>query len=145
MNGLNLLEQDHKNVTKLFSQIREEGSDQRKKLFDMINAELTLHTHIEETVFYPAMKEHAELKEMVEEAQDEHEAVKVLLKKMEGLDPESDEFNSGLTDLIQDVQHHIGEEEGEMFPQARELCDEAALEKLGKDLETAKGKQQRES
>lgn len=142
MNALDLLEQDHKTVKQLFSQIRE-NSEERKQLFDKINAELTLHSHIEETVFYPAMQKQNGLKEMVEEALDEHQAVKELLKEMEGLDCDGSEFDAALDELIQDVENHVSEEEDEMFPQVRELCDQAALEKLGKDLEAAKGKEQR--
>ncbi len=146
MDALNLLMQDHKNVKELFAQIKGQKDDeQRKKIFDKINSELTVHAHIEETLFYPEVQRFDQLKEMVEEALQEHHDVKELLKEMEELDLSGEEGDSALNDLIVNVEHHVGEEEGEMFPKVRELCDKSALEKLGQQLESAKGQRHRQA
>jgi hemerythrin superfamily protein len=145
MDALELLKEDHQKVKQLFNEAEEAEGDskKRKQLFDQIDTELEIHTYIEETVFYPAMEQHDELKEMVAEAREEHEEVKTLLEEMESLAADDEAFDSKLQLLIENVEHHAEEEEEEMFPKAREILDERALEQLGKELEAAKGKQHR--
>ena len=146
MDALELLKQDHQTVKSLFDQIDDaEDAKQRKRLFDRINTELNIHAHIEETVFYPEMQKIDELKEMVEEALEEHQEVKTLLEEMEGLDSENEQFSASLEELIENVEHHVAEEEDEMFPKVREQCDQAMLDRLGDQLESAKGKQHRQA
>lgn len=146
MDALELLKQDHQAVKSLFDQIDDaEDAKQRKKLFDQIDTELNIHAHIEETVFYPEMQKIDELKEMVEEALEEHQEVKTLLEEMEGLDPENEQFSASLEELMENVEHHVAEEENEMFPKVREQCDQATLDRLGEQLESAKGKQHRQA
>jgi hemerythrin superfamily protein len=144
MDALELLKQDHQAVKDLFDQIDDaEDAKQRKRLFDQIDTQLNIHAHIEETVFYPEMQKIDELKDMVEEALEEHQEVKTLLEEIEGLDPDGDQFSASLEELMENVEHHVAEEEDEMFPKVRERCDQATLDRLGDQLESAKGKQQR--
>jgi hemerythrin superfamily protein len=146
MDALELLKQDHQAVKSLFDQIDDtENAKQRKKLFDQIDTELNIHAHIEETVFYPEMQKIDELKEMVEEALEEHQEVKTLLEQIEGLDPENEQFSASLEELMENVEHHVAEEEDEMFPKVREQCDQAMLDRLGDQLESAKGKQHKQA
>ena len=146
MNALELLKQDHQKVKELFQQANAAGdSNERKQLFDQIETELETHAHIEETVFYPAVEKHEELKDMVAEAREEHEEVKALLEEMEDLQPDSDELDSQLQELQETVEHHVEEEEGEMFPKVRELFQQEELVRLGSQLESAKGKQHRQA
>jgi len=146
MDALQLLRQDHQAVKDLFEQVDgAEDGKQRKRIFDQIDTQLNIHAHIEETVFYPEMRKIEELKEMVEEALQEHQEVKTLLEEIEGLDPEGEEFSASLEELIENVEHHVAEEEDEMFPKVREQCDQAVLDRLGDQLESAKGKQQRQA
>ena len=142
MNALDLLTEDHQKVKQLFEQAQQIRDNQQKiELFDRIDTELALHAEIEETIFYPALEEHNELKEMVREARQEHEEVEQLLLEIEDLATEETDFTSELTELEKTVEHHVAEEEGEMFPKVREIFDNEALERLGKNLESAKGKQ----
>jgi hemerythrin superfamily protein len=144
MDALELLKQDHQAVKDLFDQIDDaEDGKQRKKLFDQIDTQLNIHAHIEETVFYPEMQKIDELKDMVEEALEEHQEVKTLLEEIEGLDPEGEQFSASVEELMENVEHHVAEEEDEMFPKVRERCDQATLDRLGDQLESAKGKQHR--
>jgi hemerythrin superfamily protein len=140
MNALEVLKQDHQKVKGLFKEAT--GSldqNKRKELFDKIDTELEIHAHIEETVFYPALETHEELKDMVAEALEEHQEVKIMLEELEELGSESHDFGSKLQELIESVEHHVEEEEGEMFPKVREVFDESQLEQLGQELESAKG------
>lgn len=140
MDALELLEQDHAKVMDLFDEAQSAEEGAQKEVFDEIKTELETHAYIEESVFYPAMQKYAELKEMVGESLKEHAQVKTLLKEMENL-PSGEEFEAKLEELIENVEHHAEEEEeGKMFPKIRELVSSEELEKLGRQLESAKGK-----
>ena len=140
MNALELLKEDHQKVKKLFTQA-EQDQKQQKSLFNQIKQELETHTFIEETVFYPAMEKHEELKDMVLESIEEHRQVKTLLKEMENLASDSEKFEPKLKVLRENVEHHAEEEEeGKMFPKVRGILDEGALAKLGEQLQAAKSK-----
>ena len=141
MNALELLKQDHEEVKELFKQA--EGTDDSKEqrnIFKQIKRALEAHARIEEGIFYPAMEKHAQLKDLVLESYEEHKQIKILLKEMDDLVTDSEEFEPKLKVLQETVEHHAEEEEeGKMFPQVRELVDDAALEELGRKLEAAKG------
>jgi hemerythrin superfamily protein len=142
MDALELLKQDHQKVKELFEQAEamEEGKEQ-KQIFGQIKKELETHARIEETVFYPAMEKYKELKDMVLEAIEEHKQVKTLLREMDELVSDSKKFEPKLKVLMENVEHHAEEEEErKMFPKVRELVDQTALDKLGQELEAAKGK-----
>ena len=146
MNALEVLKEDHQKVKKLFQDMKQTTDrTKRKDLFDKIDTELEIHTHIEETVFYPAIEDHEELKDMVAEALEEHQEATTLLEELEELGAESHDFGSKLQELIEAVEHHVEEEEGEMFSKVREVFDEDELEQLGQELESAKGTQHREA
>jgi hemerythrin superfamily protein len=142
MDALELLKRDHQKVKELFEQAEEcEAGIEAKQIFRQIKMELETHARIEEAVFYPAMEKHAQLKGMVLEAREEHQKVKSLLKEMENLVDDSEEFGSKLSVLMENVEHHAEEEEeGKMFPKVREIVDRATLDKLAQELEAAKGK-----
>ena len=89
MNALEILKQDHQKVKELFQEARRGEQNKRKDIFDKIDTELEIHAHIEETVFYPALEEHEELKDMVAEALEEHQEVKTLLEEIEELGPKA--------------------------------------------------------
>jgi hemerythrin superfamily protein len=146
MNALELLKQDHQKVNQLFQEATHASNQNKlKDLFDKIDTELEIHAHIEETVFYPALEQHEELKDMVAEALEEHQEVKTLLEEIEELGAGSHDFGGKLQELVESVEHHVAEEEGEMFPKVREVFDETELEQLGKQLYSAKGIPQREA
>src|SRR4029434_3947262 len=128
MNALEILKQDHQKVKGLFQEVSKGGDqNKRKQLFDKIDTELEIHAHIEETVFYPALETHEELQDMVAEALEEHQEVKVMLEELEELGSASHDFGSKLQELIESVEHHV-EEEREMFPKVRELFADGQLE-----------------
>jgi hemerythrin superfamily protein len=139
MDALELLEQDHAKVKKLFEQAEDAEQKEQRAIFTQIKTELEIHTHIEETVFYPAMQRYNELKDMVAESLEEHNKVKMLLKEMDGMSGGED-FEDKLEELIDNVEHHAeDEEESKMFPKVRELVSATELDKLGAQLQAAKG------
>src|SRR6266478_7531138 len=127
MNALEILKQDHQKVKELFQEARRGEQNKRKDIFDKIDTELEIHAHIEETVFYPALEEHEELKDMVAEALEEHQEVKTLLEEIEELGPESHDFGARLQELMENVEHHVEEEEGEMFAKVRKFSMRESL------------------
>jgi hemerythrin superfamily protein len=138
MDALELLKQDHATVKRLFEEAESAGQERQKAVFNRIKTELEIHAEIEESVFYPAMQRYNELKDMVAEALEEHNKVKKLLKEMDGLSVT--DFGGKLEELMESVEHHAEEEEeGKMFPKVRELVSATELEKLGNELQTAKG------
>src|SRR5438309_11854164 len=145
MNALEILKQDHQKVKELFHEAIRGEQNKRKDLFDKLDTALEIHAYIEETVFYPAIEQHEELKDMVAEALEEHQEVKMLLEEIEELGSESHDCGARLQELMESVEHHVAEEEGEMFAKVREVFDERELEELGNQLNSAKGIQHREA
>lgn len=146
MHALELLKKDHEKVSELFAQAEEAEGKKKQQLFEQIKTELETHTHIEETVFYPKLEQQEELKDIVLEAYEEHKQVKNLLREIAALSGGSEKFDAKLKVMKENVEHHVEEEEEEMFPQVEDLFDESELEQLGKKMEAAKmeySKQQR--
>jgi len=141
MDALELLKADHKKVKDLFEQAEELEGGKQKVIFDQIDKELQTHAYIEETIFYPAVEKYQELKDMVRESLKEHQEVKQLLKEIEGLQPDDEEFEEKLEELMENVEHHAEEEEeGKMFPKLKQIMKAAELEQLGRELQAAKQK-----
>lgn len=140
MDALELLKEDHQKVKELFEEA--EGTEDQKeknRIFSEIQTELETHARIEETVFYPAMQQHEELKDMVLESIEEHRQIKTLLKEIDNLKSDSEKFEPKLKVLMENVEHHAEEEEeGKMFPKVQEICSAEDLEQLGQELEAAK-------
>jgi len=139
MNGLELLKQDHRKVEQLFAQVEAtDDGQQHEKLFQQIKTELETHTYIEETVLYPALKKHEELKALTLEAEEEHKQVKTLLRETEQLSGSSDRFGAKLKVMQENIEHHVKEEETEMFPKVEEIYSHTELDQLGVALAAAK-------
>ena len=99
---------------------------------------LTVHTHLEEQIFYPALANFDETSEIVERSYEEHQEVNELLSDLTGLSPTAEEWIELIGELRENLEHHIEEEEGELFPQAEELLGEERLEELGRQMEEIK-------
>jgi hemerythrin superfamily protein len=135
MNIIELLKEDHRKVEDLFAKVEEtESEKQHLQLFEKIKTELETHTQIEETLFYPALEEHEDLKDMVLEAFEEHKQVKTLLREISALAEGSEKLDAKLKVMGENVEHHVGEEEDEMFPKVEELIEEQELERLGEEM-----------
>jgi hemerythrin superfamily protein len=144
MDALTLLKNDHTKVKGLFKEVEALGdraTTGRERLFEEIDRELRLHSEVEEKIFYPAFKRHAEdseEREEVLEAYEEHHIVANLIGELEALDPKNEQYKAKLNVLIELVKHHADEEESTMFKMAREIFDKAELEQLGERIARAK-------
>lgn len=137
MNAIDLLKKQHKEVKALFKKIEKtEDGRQRRQLLDQIVTALEGHTTIEEEMFYPAVRE-LEIKkarEMVNEAYEEHNVVKLVLKELPEVDPEDERFEAKMAVLSELVEHHADEEEKEMFKTAKRIGEDE-LEELGERMQ----------
>jgi hemerythrin superfamily protein len=131
--ALELLKADHDKVKGLFSRVRSNEDGNNKNIFDTIKQELDLHTHVEEQIFYPNILENGdeELKKLVREGLEEHAQVKTLLSEMAPMSGDDAEFKAKLQVLMENVEHHVEEEEGDMFPLVEDQIDEPMLVRLG--------------
>jgi hemerythrin superfamily protein len=132
MKATALLKRQHREVEKLFSTaLKSENAKTRRQTMTEIVRALEHHTEIEEKIFYPAVREIGTKKteEMIGEAYEEHHVVKLVLAELPDLDPTGENFEAKITVLKELVQHHVEEEEEEMFPLAdRRLGDERSSE-----------------
>ena len=141
MNAFELLKEDHEKVSQIFKKLEpttEQAVKIRSELFAKLKNELEIHTRIEEEIFYPVLKEAAETREITLEAYEEHKVVKELLEEMSALPQNSEQWTAKLTVLKESVEHHVEEEEGEMFKQAREVLSKEQAEVLGMRMENEK-------
>lgn len=128
-----LLKNDHKAVKQLFKKLK--GHD-TSVVPDMC-WELTVHTEIEERVFYPAIRECIEMLD-VNEAYEEHLVAKRLIADLEQMSPEDETYEAKAVVLMEMVEHHIEEEETEMFPDVREAFGRTRLQEIGAELQRMK-------
>jgi len=148
MNAFELLKQDHKKVSGIFEKLEpttERGVKTREELFAQLKQELDIHARIEETIFYPAIKEAKETKDITLEAYEEHNVVKQLLAELDELSKDDETWGAKLKVLKENVEHHVEEEEGEMFPSAREVLSPEQIEELGTRMEASKKEQPKAS
>ncbi|MFF3214267.1 hemerythrin domain-containing protein [Streptomyces sp. NPDC002886] len=144
MDAIVLLKEDHKTVEKLFKQFEKAGDKahaEKRKIADQVIDELTTHTWIEEKIFYPAAREAApDTKDHVLESIEEHHVVLWMLSELKGLDAADERFDAKMTVLIENVRHHVEEEEKEWFPDVRKAMGRNRLTELGEQMEQAKNK-----
>jgi hemerythrin superfamily protein len=137
MDAIALLKDDHRKVKKIFSDLNKEKGD-RRSLFRELDNELTVHAEIEEKVFYPAAKNAEPTRDLVLESIEEHKQIKMVLGDLEKADMRTDEWAADLQVLQEDVEHHIGEEEDDLFPKVKKLLSTSELEELGARMERMK-------
>jgi hemerythrin superfamily protein len=142
MDAITLLKDDHHTVEQLFKKFERAGDRayvQKRQLVDRIIEELSVHAAIEEQVFYPVVRATApETEDVTLESLEEHHVVKWLLSELEGMDPEHERFDAKVTVLIENVRHHVEEEETEFFPKVRTALGRNELADLGEMLAEAK-------
>jgi hemerythrin superfamily protein len=134
MDAIALLKTDHDKVKGLLNELEsttERGVKTRAELFATIKGELTLHETVEEEIFYPELKAHPKAKDIVLEGYEEHHVVDLLMSELEALDVSDETWGAKAIVMKENVEHHIEEEEGEMFPQARQVFDRQELVHLG--------------
>jgi hemerythrin-like domain-containing protein len=139
MKATQLLKDQHREVKDLFDRIHKtEDEEERRELLDQIADRLQMHMLIEESIFYPAVREvtnTGKTKEMIPEAYEEHHVVKLVLDELPDVEPDDESFTAKMTVLCELVDHHVEEEEREVFKAAETLGAER-LDELGNEMES---------
>ena len=139
-----LLKEDHKEIKRVFRAFEKAGEEAetlKGELVDQMIELLTQHTYIENEVMYPRVRELLpELEDDVLESYEEHHVADVLIMELSNMKPGDERFDAKTTVLIENVEHHIDEEEEEWFPQVREGLSRKQLQEIGEEMLAAKEK-----
>jgi len=134
MSAIDLLEGQHREVEALFSELEEaDGTEEKARLFDQLADKLAIHAAIEEHHFYPTVRERR-TEDILLESLEEHLSIKRLLADL--LDTAADDktFDAKIKVLQEQVEHHVGEEEGDLFPKVKKLLDATELDALEQEM-----------
>ena len=142
MDAFTLLKADHQKVAQLFERLEAASGKRKLSVFEEIKAELDLHAQIEEEIFYPALEQPSETRDLTLEAYEEHAIVKKLLRELSGAGTADDEWEAKAKVLQEAVEHHVDEEENELFEKAEQALGEEEIEELGQRLEAEKARRQ---
>jgi hemerythrin superfamily protein len=142
MDAITLLKNDHHAVEELFRRFEKAGDRahvEKRQIVDRIIEELSVHASIEEQLFYPVARATVpETEDIALESLEEHHIVKWLLSELDGMDPAEERFDAKVTVLMENVRHHVKEEENDFFPKVRHALGRTALSDLGEAMEKAK-------
>jgi len=148
VDALTVLKKDHDKVRTLLSELEEtteRAIKTRQEGLARLKSDLAIHEQIEERIFYPKLKEHAESRAIVLEAYEEHDVVNTILREIEQTPVEDETWAAKFKVMKENLEHHIEEEEGEMFDTTRELFEPSALEELGEQMMALKERLQTRS
>jgi hemerythrin superfamily protein len=139
-----LLKNDHKEIRRLFKDFEKAGDNatvEKGRIVKKIVEILTVHTYIENEVMYPRVRELLpDLEDDVLESYEEHHVADVLVMELSGMKPDAERFDAKTTVLIENVRHHIEEEEEDWFPKVREGLNRKVLQEIGAEMEKARKK-----
>ena len=142
MDAITLLKDDHKTVEKLFKRFEKAGDGAYKEkatVADKIREELSRHAAIEEQLFYPVIRATVDdVEDLTLESLEEHHIVKWVLSELDDMDPKDERFTAKMTVLIENVRHHVEEEEDDLFPKVRDAIGRKDLGALGDAMERAR-------
>jgi hemerythrin superfamily protein len=132
-----MLREDHVRVQEMFDRFENmRGGDRKEKLVQQICDDLTVHTQLEEEIFYPAVRAAIGDEDLMDEAVVEHQSAKELIAQLRGMSSDDDLYDAKVTVLGEYIKHHVKEEHAEMFPQARNSGVDLA--DLGEQMRTRK-------
>jgi len=132
LDAIQLLTADHKEVKAMFKEFEslkeeQDADDKKADLVQRICTALTIHATVEEEIFYPAVREAIDDEDLMDEADVEHASAKDLIAQLEEASPGDDHYDAKVTVLGEMIDHHVKEEEGEMFPKAKKGIDAVSL------------------
>ena len=138
-NAIAILTADHKKVSEMFVQFEKLKDDdqQKQELAKAVCAELTMHAQIEEEIVYPALRDVLAEEDLIDEAEVEHGSIKKLIAALEATTPDDRFYDANMKVLSEYVEHHVTEEQNEIFPKARQV-KQLDLEKMGDEIRRRK-------
>ena len=143
MDVYEILKEDHVAVGRILKKLdetTEQAQQTREKLFLELKTELNLHAYVEEFHFYPLLKDRKDSKKVTLEAYEEHRLIKSLLEELDNMAKDSEEWMAKFNVLKENIEHHIEEEEGELFGEARKILSSEESIAIGAQIVTEKAK-----
>jgi hemerythrin-like domain-containing protein len=142
MDAIEMLKADHEKVKGLFRQYEAAGDrayQKKRSVAEEVFTEITVHSTLEEELFYPAVKAETDKQgqELVAESVEEHHVVAMLIEELKALDPKDERYDAKFTVLMENIEHHIEEEEDELFPEAEDVLGDE-IEELGAQMKERK-------
>jgi hemerythrin superfamily protein len=139
MNAIDLMTRDHKTLKTLLTRVvTAKGEDRREELIETLRAELVAHERMEEEVFYPPLRENKKTHDIVLEGYQEHHVADLIMDELLDMPVDAEMWQAKAKVLKENIEHHIEEEEDEMFKKARKVLSEEELERLGARMEAVK-------
>jgi hemerythrin-like domain-containing protein len=141
VDALQLLKGDHQKVKRMLEELdatTERAEKTRTETFERLKRDLTIHETIEEEILYPALEGFAKTKDITLEAFEEHHVVDLIVAELDATPVSDETWGAKLTVMKENLEHHIEEEEDEMFKQARQVMDHNELAELGEQMEARK-------
>ena len=137
-----LLKQDHRQAEQMMEQIESASEDERQEVFSSLKEHLQEHMQMEEKQFYPQLQKISEMKEMVQDALEEHQETKDYLSQLDEMDFDSDDWVETFDTMQEGIQHHVQDEEKKIFPKCAQLLSQEQLDKIGEKCTQEKQKAQ---
>jgi len=147
MNAIQLLKSDHETAKQMFGKIQTARAEQRGELWAKLKPELKVHEQMEEEALYGPVAREVEsrdqtLKDWHEHHQEEVTELESLIEDIGEFDPTSDQWMERIEELQETLEHHIQEEEGDIWPRIQKAWDQSKLEKAGQQIESLKREKQ---
>jgi hypothetical protein len=139
MNAIDLIQKDHDDMRVLMTRaVTAEGEGRREELLQRLRTELVAHERMEEEVFYPPLRDNPRTHDIVLEGYEEHHVADGILDELLEVPPDTDIWHAKMKVLKESIEHHMKEEEDEMFGKARKVLSDDQLRELGDRMETVK-------
>ncbi len=139
---LQFLEDEHEKAKAVFKKLEEAEGAAAAELWTQLKDMLSGHEEREETLFYPSLKKEPDAKDLILEAYQEHHVMDLLIEEISNLEPTDEVWAPKIKVLQENTEHHIEEEESELFPKVRKIWDAARREQVGRQMQEAKAKRQ---
>jgi hemerythrin superfamily protein len=145
MDVLKFLEDEHDEVKQVFKKLEQAEGASATRLWNQLKSMLTLHEELEETYFYPQLKEEKNTEDLVLEGYEEHHVMDVLIEEISQLEPSAENWQPKIKVLQENTEHHIEEEEGSLFPKVRKIWDTRKREEVGRQMQQRKTERQKQA
>ena len=145
MDVLKFLEDEHDEVKQVFKKLEQAEGASATRLWNQLKSMLTLHEELEETYFYPQLKEEKKTEDLVLESYEEHHVMDVLIEEISQLEPSAENWEAKIKVLQENTEHHIEEEEGSLFPKVRKIWDTRRREEVGRQMQQRKTERQKQA
>jgi|SRR5438105_7544604 len=144
MDVLSFLKDEHDEAKAVFKKLEKAEGAEAARLWEQLRSMLSLHEEMEETLFYPQLKREPTAEDLILESYEEHHVMDVLIGEISQLKPSDEQWQPKIKVLMENTEHHIEEEETELFPKVRKIWDTAKRKEVGERMEQMKAERKKE-